>query len=158
MEDFKKNKEILIKNRSLKYLKVKSQIEAAKRKKEIEKLSIKENDKLLQQRERLLFEYDDFIIMTPKDFSEFQFESAQLNHCVGWNDRYLKKHVQGISMIFFMRRKEEPDKPFFTIEIDKNQVLQVQTHDHATDAAITDLVKDWFSNYQDQIISQMQVK
>jgi hypothetical protein len=159
MEDFKKHKDILMKNRSLRYqTQIKPQIEAAKQRKAMEKLSIEESNKILQQKERLLFEYDDFIIMTPKDFSEFQFESKKLNHCVGWNDRYLKKHVKGISMIFFMRRKEEPDKPFFTIEVDKDQVLQVQTEDHATDEVITDLVKDWFMSNREILINQMQAQ
>lgn len=158
-DEFKKHKEILMKNRSLRYqTQVKPQIEAAKLQKAMEKISIEESNKILQQKERLLFEYDDFIIMTPKDFSEFQFESEKLNHCVGWNDRFLKKHVKGISMIFFMRRKEEPDKPFFTIEVDKDQVLQVQTENHATDEVITDLVKDWFMNNREILINQMQVQ
>lgn len=159
MDEFKKHKEILMKNRSLRYqTQVKPQIVAAKLQKAMEKLSIEESNKILQQKERLLFEYDDFIIMTPKDFSEFQFESEKLNHCVGWNDRFLKKHVKGISMIFFMRRKEEPDKPFFTIEVDKDQVLQVQTENHATDEVITDLVKDWFVNNREILINQMQAQ
>lgn len=158
MEDFKKHKDILIKNRSLRYqTQVKPQIEAQKQQKLLEKITIEEANQVLKAKQPLLFEFNDFIIMTPKDFKEFEFESKILNHCVGENGRYLKKHIKGISMIFFLRRKEEPDKPFFTIEVDKDQVLQVQTSHHATDAAITDLVKDWFAINQKQLINQMQL-
>ena len=158
MDNFKKYKDLLMNNRSLRYaINVKPSILAARERKQYEKRSIEEMNNKLKEKNQLTYEFEDFIIMTPKDFTEFQFESEKLNHCVGWNDRYLQRHVKGISMIFFMRRKEEPEEPFFTIEVNKEQVLQVQSTNHATDEVITELVKDWFNTNKNQLISEMQI-
>ena len=40
-------------------------------------------------------------------------EGSALHHCVA---TYAKEHLSGQTVIFFIRKKSEPDKPFYTLE------------------------------------------
>lgn len=82
-------------------------------------------DKL--QEERLeKFEYetdaDDFVIRIPHELSEITTEGAVLHHCVGG---YVHSHASGETNIIFLRRKDEPTRPFYTIEIKHDTVIQI---------------------------------
>lgn len=59
-------------------------------------------------------------IRLPNRLEELKSEGEALHHCVG---TYMEKVRKGETMIFFIRRKEEPDKPFYTLEW-KGKVLQ----------------------------------
>lgn len=67
----------------------------------------------------------DFIIIPPKNAGEIIEEGRTLHHCVG-GDNYLCKHNNGTTYILFMRKAENPDKPYYTIEIDPkdNHIIQ----------------------------------
>ncbi len=60
----------------------------------------------------------DFTVVYPQGKSDFIREGQCLNHCVGSSPSYFENHCKGTRMIFFIRRAAEPDKPFFTAEID----------------------------------------
>ena len=46
---------------------------------------------------------------------EIQQEGLTLHHCVGG---YAYSHESGATTIMFLRKKSEPDKPFYTIEVE----------------------------------------
>ena len=48
---------------------------------------------------------------------ELMREGRALHHCVGANDTYMKRMAAGTSWILFLRRKEDPEEPYYTIEI-----------------------------------------
>lgn len=63
------------------------------------------------------FEQAGFCIVLPQLRSELITEGQSLNHCVG-QDKYYKNHINGTNMIFFVRKANDPKKPFFTMEVD----------------------------------------
>lgn len=69
------------------------------------------------------FQWDGLIIRPAASQKELNEEGKQLSHCVG---TYGEKHASGKSAIFFIRRVDEPENPFFTLELDevKLEVLQ----------------------------------
>lgn len=69
------------------------------------------------------FQWDGLIIRPAASQKELNEEGKQLHHCVG---TYGEKHASGKSAIFFIRRVDEPENPFFTLELDevKLEVLQ----------------------------------
>lgn len=69
---------------------------------------------LIKEREKLCFELGDYIIRQPESMSEIIAEGAALSHCVGG---YAERHANGKLNIMFLRRKIEPDKPFYTVEV-----------------------------------------
>jgi hypothetical protein len=59
-------------------------------------------------------------IRLPNKLDELKKEGEALHHCVG---TYMEKVRKGETMIFFIRRMEEPEKSFYTLEW-KGKVVQ----------------------------------
>ena len=70
------------------------------------------------------FETDEYLIRPARTASEIIKEGCTLHHCVGRNDLYMEKHNKGESYIMFLRRKSEPDNPYYTIEIRGTRIIQ----------------------------------
>lgn len=66
----------------------------------------------------------EYIIRPVKDAAEIIDEGRMQHHCVGNGDTYLKKHDKGESYILLMRKKESPEMPFITIEINGDEIYQ----------------------------------
>lgn len=64
------------------------------------------------------------IIIPPSDPSELFMETNVLGHCVGG---YLSRVTESETNIFFLRKREEPDVPFYTIQV-KNDGTIWQIH------------------------------
>ena len=60
---------------------------------------------------------EDLFIRQPKSIEEIVNEGKVLHHCVGG---YAERHAKGITNILFIRRKSEPYRPFYTVEIDNS--------------------------------------
>lgn len=63
----------------------------------------------------------ELILRVPRDAQEIKNEGAALHHCVG---TYVNRVAKGQTHIFFVRRVEEPDTPYFTMEYNKGRVIQ----------------------------------
>lgn len=64
-----------------------------------------------------------YCIVLPTCREDFVREGNELHHCVGGQE-YFDKHKSGAKMVFFIRRRENIDKPFVTIQVDmKHQKL-----------------------------------
>lgn len=85
--------------------------------------TVKENLLLSRAIENGLYEWaqeyasEDYCVVYPQTKNDFINEGRSLHHCVG-NAGYYDRHVLGRSMVFFIRRASQPEKPFFTTEID----------------------------------------
>lgn len=87
--------------------------------------------KRLPEAGRYYWENKDYVIVPAAKCEELMTEGRTLHHCVGRNDRYMKKMAAGSSWILFLRKKEAPDIPYYTIEIDME----------------TDEILQWYSEY-----------
>lgn len=63
------------------------------------------------------FQRDGFRIVLPQKRTDLIAEGQSLNHCVG-GESYYKKCMIGVNMIFFVRKEDNPGKPYFTMEMD----------------------------------------
>ncbi len=66
-----------------------------------------------------------YMLVPPRDMKDLFEEGRKLCHCVG---SYSDRIIQGTTCIMFIRKVEEPDKPYFTIEIEphNNYVVQLR--------------------------------
>lgn len=64
-----------------------------------------------------------YIIRPARSATEIVREGRILHHCVG-GDSYLAKHNEGRSYILFVRKKEEPEVPYITVEIQGTRIIQ----------------------------------
>lgn len=73
--------------------------------------------------ELLSYEYLDkeFCVLVPKDAVELAKEGETLHHCV---KTYIDKVINKETIILFIRKISEVNKPFFTLEIKDNKVRQ----------------------------------
>ncbi|HHX61325.1 MAG TPA: hypothetical protein GX707_11540 [Epulopiscium sp.] len=55
-----------------------------------------------------------YMVIVPKSANEITKEGQVLRHCVG---TYLEGMAKGESIILFLRKKEKPQEPFYTLEI-----------------------------------------
>ena len=95
------------------------------------RFKIKESEQLLQNfkiavqdaRKRMAFESDGMKIVVPATPRELEAEGNALHHCVGtYADRVAKKEC----MILFLRQCTDETKPFYTIEIRGQEIIQVR--------------------------------
>lgn len=73
--------------------------------------------------EKYAFQWGDLMIRAAASQKELNDEGKQLNHCVGL---YADKHALGRSAIFFIRHKDQPDRSYFTLELDERQMKVLQ--------------------------------
>lgn len=74
-------------------------------------------------RKRMAFELDGMKIVVPATPRELEAEGNSLRHCVGtYADRVAKKEC----MILFLRQCTDETKPFYTMEIQGKEIIQVR--------------------------------
>lgn len=64
----------------------------------------------------------DFIFMCPKSQQDMSDEAQQQANCLA---SYIKKYINGESEIFFMRKKDEPETSYITIEKNGYELRQI---------------------------------
>ncbi len=99
--------------------------EAEKKEAEREALKYGYPERYKKLCKKYAFEYGDLTIVVPKLASEIIDEGRILQHCVGG---YASRHIQGKTTILFLRHKNEPEKPYYTIEIDEGERRLIQCH------------------------------
>lgn len=99
-------------------------------------------------------EIDDLLFLTPHSLQEIIQEGSILRHCVG-SQHYIERHTQGKTTIVFIRRKEKPDMPYFTLEYRNQQVIQIQGKCNRQEVAekIKQAVRQWQENLQHALSS-----
>lgn len=61
------------------------------------------------------------VLVVPESAEDIKAEGEALHHCVG---TYIERIAKGETSIFFIRKKEAPDKPYYTMEWKNNKVQQ----------------------------------
>lgn len=89
------------------------------------------------------YEADGLLIRPAADADELIAEGAALHHCVGG---YADRMADGETAIFFVRRLDEPDEPYYTLELQNRSVIQCRTLHNASyegNQAVYDFVAAW---------------
>lgn len=153
-EKFKMYKNELKKNRSYLGLERKNQkiiidIEKRNKKQRFKNLVLE-----LESTDKIKFDLGKYVLMTSNDFDEWKKEAKELNHCLtsNYGETYVEPHVSGEKTIMFLRKKNEIDQPFYTVELDFDEVRQVRTRNNKTNPKITDLVENFFIKNKDKIM------
>ena len=96
---------------------------------------------------RKIFEYetDTLILRQPLCYEEIIAEGRALCHCVGG---YAERHSEGKTNIFFIRKKSEPLKPYYTIEVAAYHIVQCYGYKNNRTIAKPDEIKAFEQEYQ----------
>ena len=106
------------------YMDEKNREENKKRAEELNKKfkNIKKNYE--KNRKMYDFETEEYIFRVASCAEDIIQEGQRLHHCVAASDTYFKRMDEGISFIVFMRKKREPTKSYYTVEIKDTKILQ----------------------------------
>ncbi len=95
------------------------------------KYQVKKNEYLISSFNRRVEEYSSmrqdekgYLIRSPQSLEELIREGEIMHHCVA---SYAERFAGGTSLIFFMRKAEDPGQPYITMEFNRNGNL-VQAH------------------------------
>lgn len=77
----------------------------------------------LKDLKRYEFSDGDYIIRPVVSAAELINEGKELHHCVG---TYADKYAAGTTNILVIRKIDEPDKPYYTMEVHGDRVIQVR--------------------------------
>ncbi len=100
---------------------------------------------------KLAWSADGLLIRPPVDAGDLVAEGSALIHCVG---RYVGDMAKGKTTILFIRRAEEPDKPFYTLEWRGGQVIQCRTKNnkpHTQNPAVFAFVEAWKTHLKKKV-------
>lgn len=99
--------------------------------------------KRAEKLERWRYEAGGLLIRPAADADELIAEGASLHHCVGG---YADRMADGETAIFFVRRSDAPEEPYYTLELRNQSVVQCRTLHNASyeaNQAVHDFVTTW---------------
>lgn len=76
-----------------------------------------------QRKEKFEYADDNFSIIVPEEMNKITKEGVYLHHCVGG---YVSRVAEGRTNILFLRKNDDIEIPFFTIEVsNSNEIIQI---------------------------------
>lgn len=113
----------------------------AKQNKELS-LKITEASKKL---EKMDYSLGTLLIRPARSWEELNDEGRYNNHCV---ETYSRRMAAGKTAIFFVRKTDDPDTPFYTLELQDKTVVQCRTKNNVSytnDPEVKEFVDKWYS-------------
>lgn len=87
--------------------------------------------KIIDQYGHLEWTDGDLCVILPRSSADLVNEGKVLRHCVGG---YSEPHVQGRSVIFFIRRRRRPERPYYTLAINMTEMpTESQLHGYGNE-------------------------
>lgn len=105
-------------------------------------------------RERFAFEDDTYLIRVPAGLYEISQEGYALHHCVGSSDRYFERMDREETYICFLRKKEAPDAPFYTVEVEPGGTIRQHRGMYDEEPEL-DKVKPFLKKWQQHLHKQL---
>lgn len=100
---------------------------------------------LERNRKVFAWQQDGYFVRPAESAEDIIHEGRMQHHCVGASDTYMVKMATRESWICFLRKKEAPEEPWYTIETDGEKILQAYAaYDRKPDWKETDkILKAW---------------
>lgn len=108
-------------------------------------------------REKFEYVEDRFFIKVPEKIVDIVSEGNYLHHCAGATDRYFDRIKSHETYICFLRKVEEPDIPFYTIEVEPGGTIRQHRGMYDEEPEL-DLVKPFLREWQKEIRKRMSKK
>lgn len=106
--------------------------------------------KAVEKLENFAWSEGEFFIRPAREQMELTAEGKALHHCVGG---YIRRMAEGETAIFFLRKANEPDKPFYTLELQKKRVIQCRTEHNASYDRNPD-VKNFVDMWMEKVVKK----
>lgn len=103
---------------------------------------------------KLEYHNDKYMIVVPKKNIDIVKEGRALHHCAGASDRYFDRIAQKETYICFLRKVEEPDTPYYTIEVEPGGTIRQHRGMYDEEPEIEE-VKPFLREWQREIRKRM---
>ena len=94
------------------------------------------------------FEYAGLLIRPAESTKEIIDEGSALSHCIGG---YSKRYADGQTDLFFIRKSDELEKPFYSAEIRKGELIQCRGSKNCEE---TEEIKDFMKVFLESMFKQ----
>ena len=117
--------------------------------KEAEQLEKQFHIENIYKKIRKIYEYDgaEYIIRVPEGAKDILQESKFLDHCIQRGTRYFERISVRESYIFFLRKKSDPNTPWYTLEVEPGgTVRQKRSYNNDQYADLEDakpFIEEW---------------
>lgn len=108
--------------------------------------------KRLEVLNKFCFADENLLLRPAASSDELIAEGKILKHCVG---TYADRHASGETTIFLIRQTEEPDAPFFTMEVKGNEVRQCRG---LRNCSMTDDVSEFVDSFKRERLDKLSTK
>lgn len=75
-------------------------------------------------KEKYEYSNETYLILAPNCIEDILNEGQALHHCAGSSDRYFERIENHEAYVLFLRKAEEPDKPYYTLEIEPGGTIR----------------------------------
>lgn len=104
-------------------------IQMEEKKKEIRRRELEEKyvgfqEQLIALKEKYEFSAGEYQIVAPKSIDDILYEGDTLHHCVNKTDNYFDRIASKESYILFLRKKENLEVPFYTLEVEPDGTIR----------------------------------
>ena len=103
---------------------------------------------ILRNKRIFSWENDKYRIIVPESYKDIIDEGTKQHHCVGATDTYMLRMATRESWIVFLRTKDNPETPYYTIELDKSRIRQAYSaYDRKPDYEIVEkILNKWMKS------------
>lgn len=88
----------------------------------------------------------EFVFRMPQRYEDIEKEGRALHHCINSSDRYIERMMARESYLGFVRKRSEPDKPYYTIEFEPDGSIRQKRSEYNKQpnlSAISAFLKIW---------------
>lgn len=106
----------------------------------------------VEEAKKYRYTFEDYMLTTPESAEEIVREGIELNHSVA---QHIELVVNKNEFICFIRRKDAPDKPLYTVELIDNRIVQVRGNSNApvVEEEVKFFIKKWAKFKKLEIVS-----
>ena len=128
------------------------------RRRELEEKYVGFQKHLIDLKEKYEFSDGEYQVIAPKDIDDILYEGDTLHHCVNKTDTYFDRIVSNESYILFLREKENPGVPFYTLEVEPDGTIRQKRAEFNRQNKDIDKVTSFLTLWQKEIQKRLTQK
>lgn len=104
------------------------------------------------------FAEKDYMVAVPSCIEEIMMEGEQLHHCAGGSERYWERIERRESYVLFLRRTSNPEKPYYTLEIEPDGTVRQKRTMYDRQEADIENAKKFLQRWQKEVAKRLTEK
>ena len=128
------------------------------RRRELEEKYVGFQKHLIDLKEKYEFSDGEYQVIAPKNIDDILYEGDTLHHCVNKTDTYFDRIVSKESYILFLREKENPKVPFYTLEVEPDGTIRQKRAEFNRQNKDIDKVTSFLTLWQKEIQKRLTQK